>query len=386
MSSGIAVVVTSPERALRRRARQQRRAIGQSTAPIEPKAPGGDSSVMRLAVVNTVTCAATLVLLAVLALPAKQTLEAGREAAAAAVLPRYEPARDPRRVFGVYVDPWHVDDWSRAIGAAPQAVAKFEAFARDRTVDNYAAESRRQGIRRMLVSWEPWQPVPADLGLDAQARPQHGYRNIDIARGVQDRYIMRFARSLARFPGTVWLRYAHEMNGYWYPWSRDPRAYRWAWQRIVRLFEIAHARNVRFVWSVNANLYEPAGVWMRNAIRYWPGVRYVDAVASTMIDFGGDKDYTVARFAPRLRALRSQFRKPVILAETNTEYEGRVAWLEDLRAMLRRMPWIRAVMWSQLPSRGRAHRAGTSGILDWDVQRDPPAAAQLRAIIEDGVH
>jgi hypothetical protein len=136
---------------------------------------------------------------------------------------------------------------------------------------------------------------------------------------------------------------------------------------------------------LNANLYEPESVWMRNARRYWPGARYVDVVGSTMIDFGGDKDYTVARFVPRLRALRTQFRKPVILAETNTEYDGRVAWLSDLRAMLRSMPWIRAVMWSQLPSRGKAHRAGTSGLVDWDVQRDPPAAAHLRAIIEDGI-
>ena len=75
---------------------------------------------------------------------------------------------------------------------------------------------------------------------------------------------MRFARSLARFPGTVCLRYAHEMNGYWYPWSRGPRAYRWAWRRIVRLFRVAGARNVRFVWSVNANLYEPEAVWRRD--------------------------------------------------------------------------------------------------------------------------
>ena len=77
-----------------------------------------------------------------------------------------------------------------------------------------------------------------------------------------------------------------------------------------------------------------------------------------MIDFGGDKDYTVARFAPRLRALHRSFGKPVILAETNTEYDGRVAWLRDLRRMLRGMPWIRAVFWSQLPSRGKAHRTG----------------------------
>ena len=43
--------------------------------------------------------------------------------------------------------------------------------------------------------------------------------------------------------------------------------------------------------------------------------------------------------------------------------------------MLREMPWIRAVMWSQLPSRGKVQQRGT-GIVDWDLQCDPPAAAQ----------
>jgi mannan endo-1,4-beta-mannosidase len=340
---------------------------------------------MRLLTLNILTGGATLLLLVALALPAKRALDGESRARAAAALPRYEPAPHPHRVFGVYVDPWHVDEWSRAIGAAPQAVAKFEAFSRARTLDNYAAESARQGIRRMLVSWEPWAPVPAALGIDAQSQPQPGYRNIDIARGAQDRYIMRFARSVARFPGTVWLRYAHEMNGYWYPWSHGARAYRWAWRRIVWLFGIAGARNVRFLWSVNANLYEPETAWLRNARRYWPGSRYVDAVGTTMIDFGGEKNYAVGRFAPRLRTLRERFRKPIVLAETNTAYAGRVGWLRDLRAMLRGMPWIRAVMWSQLPSRGKAHTTGSIGVVDWDVQRDPPAAAELRRIIEDGV-
>jgi mannan endo-1,4-beta-mannosidase len=339
---------------------------------------------MRLAALNAVTCGATFLLLAVLALPAKQTLDRPPAKSAAAAPPRYEPAPHPRRVFGVYVDPWHVDDWAGAVGGAPQAIAKFEAFSRDRTLDEYAAECRRQGIRRMLVSWEPWTPVPSALGLDAQAQPQPGFRNIDIARGTQDRYIVRFARSVARFRGTVWLRYAHEMNGYWYPWSRGSRAYRWAWRRIVRLFRMAGARNVRFLWSVNANLYESQRAWLANAHRYWPGRRYVDDVGSTMIDFGGEKDYPVARFVPRLLALREEFRKPVVLAETNTEYDGRVAWLRDLRAALADMPWIRAVVWSQLPSRGQAHRGPAGGFMNWDVQRDPRAAAELRRIIAAG--
>jgi mannan endo-1,4-beta-mannosidase len=227
---------------------------------------------LRPVALNVLTCAVTLLILAALALPARSELArpgaAVPRAAAAAPAP-VRPAEHPRRVFGVYVDPWHVDDWTRAVGATPQAIAKFEAFSRDRGLGPWLAEMRRRHIRRLQVTWEPWTPVPAALGAGAQARQQHGYRNIDIARGAQDRYMFRFARSLAGFHGIVYLRYAHEMNGYWYPWSRDARAYRWAWQRMVRIFRLVGARNVRFVWSVNPNLYERRGLWLRNLMRYW---------------------------------------------------------------------------------------------------------------------
>ena len=73
-----------------------------------------------------------------------------------------------------------------------------------------------------------------------------------------------------------------------------------------------------------------------------------------------------------------------MLAETNTEARGAAGWLRDLRPLLQRMPWIRGVYWSQLPSRGKVQQRGT-GVVDWDVQRVPSAAAQLRTIILDGV-
>jgi hypothetical protein len=342
---------------------------------------------MRLLTLNALTGCATLLILVLLALPAKSILDDSDRSASAGLTATdvpFTPAEHPRRVFGVYVDPWHVDDWAHAVGAAPQAVGMFEAFSRNRTLGHFAAELRRRGIMQTMVSWEPWATVPAALGVSRQAAQQPGYRNIDIARGGQDRYILRFARSLAQFPGTVYLRYAHEMNGYWYPWSHDPQAYRWAWRRVVRLFRAAGARNVRFVWSANANLYESEATWRRSLRRYWPGRGYVDLVGSTMIDFGGNKDYPVALFAPRFRTLHRLFGKPVVLTETNTDYRGRVEWLRDLEAMLRRMPWIRTVMWSQLPSRGKAQQKG-SGVVDWDVQRDPAAAAELRWIIQDGL-
>jgi hypothetical protein len=61
-----------------------------------------------------------------------------------------------------------------------------------------------------------------------------------------------------------------------------------------------------------------------------------------------------------------------------------VGWLADLRSMLRRPRWIRAVVWSQLPSRRRLPRRNQVGDTDWKVTADPPAAAVLRAIIQDG--
>ena len=204
-------------------------------------------------------------------------------------------------------------------------------------------------------------------------------------RGAQDRYLPALGRSLAQLPGTVYLRYAHEMNGYWYPWSRDARAYVRAWRRIVRIFRDAGARNVRFVWSVNPNLYEPPDEWLRNMRRYWPGSRYVDAVGSTMIDFGGLKAYRVARIhAAAADACTRRIRKPVVLTETNTAYAGRVRWLADFRRMLAQAQWIRAVVWSQLPSRGKAQRGNQVGETNWDVTEDPASAAVLRRIVQDG--
>jgi mannan endo-1,4-beta-mannosidase len=332
---------------------------------------------MRRLALNLFTSAITLALLAALTVPALRVLDPHNPARAAT---RYVI---PARTFGVYVDPWHLDDWARRIGARPQLVAKFEAFARKRTIGSFLAENQRQGIRQVMVSWEPWEPVPAALGTTLQQLPQPGYRNSDIAAGSQDAYIRAFARSLASFDGTVWLRYAHEMNGFWYPWCHGPVSYVRAWRHVVTLVR-AEAPNVRFVWSANLNLYQSFAGWKRLTRAYWPGARWVDAVGSTMINFGGRKRYSVRRFAPRLRDLRRTYRKPVLLTETNTEYRGRVAWLRDLRQMLRGMPWIRAIAWSQLPSRGAAqmHRAGR---LDWDVQRDPAAAAVIRGIIRDGL-
>src|SRR5829696_7506218 len=79
---------------------------------------------LRQAVLQLLTAVATVTLLAALTVPAVRALRAVAEATvgkpARVVTPA--PAARPLRLFGVYVDPWHVDDWSRGVGAAPQAL------------------------------------------------------------------------------------------------------------------------------------------------------------------------------------------------------------------------------------------------------------------------
>src|SRR4051812_35681172 len=164
---------------------------------------GGTVNAVKPFAINLLTCALTLALLVALALPARQAYRSARESTAPIVPdgPWPRPASDPRRVFGAYIDPWHVDDWARSVGAAPQMVAKFEAFSLRQAPVAMLAQAERVGIKRALISWEPWAPVATSLGTARQALPQPGYRNLDIARGAQDRYILAFARALARFHG-----------------------------------------------------------------------------------------------------------------------------------------------------------------------------------------
>ena len=289
------------------------------------------------------------------------------------------------RFFGIVGDPWGVDEWAAAVGARPSMVMEFEAWSRNRTLDEHFAEAERQGITHFMVTWEPWKTVSAAKGKRAQYTVQPEFTNAAVAAGKKDDYIRAFARSVAASKLTVYLRYAHEMNGDWYPWSRDPANFILAWRRIVNIFREVGADNARFVFSINPSVFEPAAGWEANLRRYWPGDGYVDFVGSTMISFGGRKDYTVGEFVARFERVRRIFGKPLIITEMNTAAEGRVKWLAELRTWLDTSgaPWVDGVILSQAESRGAAQLGKKVGNLSWDVTSDSETQPVIRGMIED---
>jgi hypothetical protein len=308
----------------------------------------------------------------------------GWQRGAAAEVPAADEVTINAREFGIHSDPWHVDEWADAVGARPSMVMEFEQWHRDRVIDDHFAEARRQGLDSFMVSWEPWEPVSASLGKAAQYADQPAYNNAAIVDGERDDYIRAFAESVASSGLAVYIRYAHEMNGDWYPWSRDPENYVLAWRHIVDIFRAAGASNATFVFSLNASIWIDDDEWLEGAEQYWPGDDYVDLVGTTMISFGGRKDYTVAEFAGRLDLMHETYGKDIIITELNTAAEGRVKWLTDLRTWLAvDAPWVTGVVLSQAESRGQIQLGAQVGDLSWNVTTDPETQPVIRGLIED---
>lgn len=288
------------------------------------------------------------------------------------------------REFGITTDPWQVDEWAEVVGGKPTMVMEFEQWGRRRTLDSHFEEARRQGLSSFMVTWEPWEPVPVSLGQEAQAQEQPEYSNATIAAGDHDEYIREFAASVAASGLTVYIRHAHEMNGTWYPWSKDPENYVRAWRRIVDIFREQGVDNARFVFSLNPFVWMDDDRFREAALQYWPGDEYVDYVGSTMINFGGEKDYEVSQFTDRLEYIHELFGKDLMITEVNTAFEGRVKWLTDLRTYLATgAPWVVGVVLSQAESRGQVHLGGQVGDLSWDVLSDPETQPVIRGMIED---
>ncbi len=101
----------------------------------------------------------------------------------------------------------------------------------------------------------------------------------NIINGYFDGYIVNWALSAKAWGHPFFLRFAHEMNGNWYPWSESINGnasgeYARMWRHVHDLFTLAGATNVTWVWCVN--VVEPG---YTPIAELYPGDNYVDWIA-----------------------------------------------------------------------------------------------------------
>jgi cellulose synthase (UDP-forming) len=311
---------------------------------------------------------------------------AGRLTAHASPAPRPVPvvaAAASRLALGVTTDAlarnstraWTVGDLTQVnrFEQAVQAHAGIVMWYSDwRHAAPSLAQLRAVGARGSIpeISWEPW-----DYSGSATDQPQ--FTLASIIDGRHDAYIRRWARTLRRYGHPVYLRFAQEMNGNWYPWSEavngnHPGQFVAAWRHVHQMFTELGADNVRWIWS-------PAAGTAHLDAGLYPGRAFVDIVGVSAFNGGSHLKWggwrSFARiFNPTARSLAAIAPgKPVQISEVASAEGGgsKAAWISAMFNDLRAHPEVTSMLWYDLRKQA-----------DWPVSSDPAAARAFAA----GVH
>lgn len=187
------------------------------------------------------------------------------------------------------IDTW--TNWATNNGASahkPAIFHKYQNWANDTAMDTGAAKAAAARNADFLLSWEPWNPAN---GAD---QPTYSLQN--IVNGNFDTYIANFALSIKAYGSPIFLRFAHEFNGDWYPWGTDqtnqgdyttkntPALYVSAWQHVWNIFNTNGVTNVKWVWCPNA-WHDQSSTGAVTSASY-PGDSYVDYVGIDFYNFG----------------------------------------------------------------------------------------------------
>jgi hypothetical protein len=266
-----------------------------------------------------------------------------------------------------------VDKFIAAVGHKPTVMMFNEGWAVNQTFDPSAFNDIADRGMMPMLSWEPWDyrvESPNHSGADPD---QPKYRLSNIIDGAFDGYIREFADGIKALGYPVALRFAHEMNGFWYPWSTNvngnkPGDYVKAWRHVHDIFAAAGATNVVWVWSPNVAY---AGSTKLSTL--YPGDAYVDWIGlSGYYGTGGLTSYVTFNqiFNKTFRDLAKFTHKPVVITETAaTNQSGqRTRWIQQLFAEIPAHPNVIGFIWYEAVKE-----------LDWRVLTPPSAAKAFGA-------
>ncbi|MDC3726294.1 glycoside hydrolase family 26 protein [Rhodococcus sp. Rp3] len=243
--------------------------------------------------------------------------------------------------------PVAVDEYravTEAVGAAPGAVLWFVDFLSPPPVG--ALDIVRASGADPIVTWEPW------LQRGDGTYDRTSITMADIAAGVHDDHLYRWADELTAWGGTVYLRFAHEPNGDWYPWGpaggTPPETYVAAWRHVHELFASEGAENVRWIWTVNVPHEGSSPI-----APLYPGDDHVDVVGVDGYNWGTTRPWSRWQspeelFGPTFDELgRIAPGRPVAVTEVASAEAGgsKPDWIRDLVGYLDSHPAATTFVW-----------------------------------------
>lgn len=130
-------------------------------------------------------------------------------------------------------------------------------------------ENMREHGSIPMITWGP-----RNAALPSNNQPTYNLES--IINGSHDLYINQWAMAAKAWGHPFFLRFAHEMNGDWYPWSEltngnQPGQYVKAWRHVHDIFTKDGVTNVTWVWC--PALDKPGHTPLSEL---YPGNKYVD--------------------------------------------------------------------------------------------------------------
>ena len=258
-----------------------------------------------------------------------------------------------------------LDEVTSLAGESPSVVLWFSDFRQPAPITGLDAVAARGATP--VITWEPW--------AWGGGTTQPAYALARIAGGDHDAYIRSWADALRAWGRPVMLRFAHEMNGNWYPWSEAtngnrPGDYVAAWRHVRSIFGAAGATNVRWVWSPNVSY--PGSISLGGL---YPGHDAVDVVGIDGYNWGSTLagatwNTPAALFDPTLAEVRALAPgKPLMIAETASAELGgsKAQWVSDFFTWLKAQPDVETFVWFH-------HRKET----DWRINSSAESATSFR--------
>ncbi|MFH1576965.1 MAG: glycosyl hydrolase [Candidatus Margulisiibacteriota bacterium] len=220
-----------------------------------------------------------------------------------------------------------------------------------------------------LITWEPW--ITHELGtLEA------------IASGSYETYVNEFIQAAKDWGKPLFLRFAHEMNGNWYPWdgshngatAEAAERYKRAWVYIYNVRATLEADNIYLVWSPN-NTNLPDASWNTIAA-YYPGDQYVDWVGMDGYNWGyGNWQDFNAIFSSVYSNLTALTQKPLMIGEFASAEPGgsKADWITDALSQIKNnYPRVKIFCWFNIDKER-----------DWRINSSSSAEAAFRQAIGD---
>jgi hypothetical protein len=251
---------------------------------------------------------------------------------------------------------------------SPSSVLFYKDFLQAPPINEMNAVRARGAVP--LVTWEPW---AWGGGLN-----QPAYSLDRIAAGDFDARITQWGQELAAWGYPVQLRFAHEMNGDWYPWAEGVNGneagdYVQAWRHVHDVMAATGAPNVSWVWSPNVPYWgstDLAGLY--------PGAGYVDVVGLDGYNWGTSVSWSgwilpQDLFAPGIAQLRSLAPGvPILIAETASSEAGgsKAAWNTDLVSYLAAQPDVMGFVWFHMQKEA-----------DWRINSSDASAAAFNSAL-----